>query len=286
MSGAGNAWPAGRPPGTGGAEPVGWDALVWCVCVCSIQCLPPGLLGIAGAGRPPAGGGGGPRPAELPIDPWRWKEKQVSEDREKFSWRKVYLLNRSILAWSTRTWWRESWILTSRQPVIFDWRWKWSWECGHCDIAWELKNIVSNDSKVKTSTELTNDSQRFLASVIHSKHLFAFRGFLGALFHHLILQRETKSESQSSLLWIITNLIAARIQMSQQLSINEIFRVIHDQIHNGLWHHIAGGFRDNLHVRIDQIANGFNLSLQLWIQWAFSLSLLAAVLKCQQQGSV
>lgn len=44
INGAGSP-PAGRPPGTGGAPP------------------PPGLFGIAGAGRPVAGGGGGPRPA-------------------------------------------------------------------------------------------------------------------------------------------------------------------------------------------------------------------------------
>lgn len=31
--------------------------------------LPPGRFGIAGAGLPPAGGGGGPRP-ELPSDPY------------------------------------------------------------------------------------------------------------------------------------------------------------------------------------------------------------------------
>lgn len=38
MRGAGKACPVGRPPGTGGA--------------------PPGLFGIAGAGRPVAAGGG------------------------------------------------------------------------------------------------------------------------------------------------------------------------------------------------------------------------------------
>lgn len=44
MRGAGRAWPGpGLPPGSGGPPP-------------------PGLLGIAGAGRPVAGGGGGPRP--------------------------------------------------------------------------------------------------------------------------------------------------------------------------------------------------------------------------------
>lgn len=46
MRGAGRACPVGRPPGTGGAEP-------------------PGLLGIAGAGRPVAGGGG-PLPGPPP----------------------------------------------------------------------------------------------------------------------------------------------------------------------------------------------------------------------------
>lgn len=52
MSGAGRACPAGRPPGTGGAAP------------------PPGRFGIAGAGLPVAGGGGGPRaPPVLPSDP-------------------------------------------------------------------------------------------------------------------------------------------------------------------------------------------------------------------------
>lgn len=34
-----------------------------------LKSSPPGLFGIAGAGLPPAGGGGGPRPAELPNDP-------------------------------------------------------------------------------------------------------------------------------------------------------------------------------------------------------------------------
>lgn len=34
---------------------------------------PPGLFGIAGAGLPVAGGGGGPRPAALPRDPLETK---------------------------------------------------------------------------------------------------------------------------------------------------------------------------------------------------------------------
>lgn len=50
MSGAGNACPVGRFPIGGGAPP-------------------PGLFGIAGAGRPPVGGGGGPRPPALPTLP-------------------------------------------------------------------------------------------------------------------------------------------------------------------------------------------------------------------------
>lgn len=48
ISGAGRAWPPGRPPGTGGAAP-------------------PGRLGTAGAGRPVAGGGGGPRLEPPPM---------------------------------------------------------------------------------------------------------------------------------------------------------------------------------------------------------------------------
>lgn len=46
----GGSEPAGRPPGNGGAPP-------------------PGRFGIAGAGRPEAGGGGGPRP---PTDPYNF----------------------------------------------------------------------------------------------------------------------------------------------------------------------------------------------------------------------
>ncbi len=51
ISGAGSAPPAGRPPGTGGAAP-------------------PGRFGIDGAGRVPAGGGGGWRapPPWLPME--------------------------------------------------------------------------------------------------------------------------------------------------------------------------------------------------------------------------
>jgi len=73
MSGAGKAWPAaGRPPGTGGAEPV--DELESVRVRNSLLIsLPPGLFGMAGAGLPPAGAGGGPRPAALPNDPWKWK---------------------------------------------------------------------------------------------------------------------------------------------------------------------------------------------------------------------
>lgn len=48
MSGAGSPCPWGRPGGIGGAPP-------------------PGLFGIAGAGRPEAGGGGGAR--EPPSEP-------------------------------------------------------------------------------------------------------------------------------------------------------------------------------------------------------------------------
>lgn len=61
MSGAGRACPVGRPPGTGGAAP-------------------PGRFGIAGAGRPVAGGGG-PRAAPPPWLPMELclKEKQFEE---------------------------------------------------------------------------------------------------------------------------------------------------------------------------------------------------------------
>uniref|UniRef100_A0A2M3ZMA7 Putative collagen triple helix repeat protein n=1 Tax=Anopheles braziliensis TaxID=58242 RepID=A0A2M3ZMA7_9DIPT len=51
ISGAGRAWPPGRPPGNGGAAP------------------PPGRFGIAGAGLALAGAGGGPRPAGAPMEP-------------------------------------------------------------------------------------------------------------------------------------------------------------------------------------------------------------------------
>lgn len=53
MRGAGNPWPTGRPGGGGGAPP-------------------PGRFGIAGAGRPDAGTGGGaldPPPIPPPIEP-------------------------------------------------------------------------------------------------------------------------------------------------------------------------------------------------------------------------
>lgn len=55
INGAGKAWPCGLPGGIGGAPP-------------------PGLFGIAGAGRPEAGGGGGalepPDPKEPKNDLW------------------------------------------------------------------------------------------------------------------------------------------------------------------------------------------------------------------------
>lgn len=50
IKGAGKACPCGLPGGIGGAPP-------------------PGLLGIAGAGRPDAGGGGGTRDPPEPKDP-------------------------------------------------------------------------------------------------------------------------------------------------------------------------------------------------------------------------
>jgi hypothetical protein len=39
--------------------------------------------------------------------------------------------------------------------------------------------------KNQISTKLTDNSQSFLACVIHSKHFFAFCCFLGTFFHHL-----------------------------------------------------------------------------------------------------
>lgn len=74
MSGAGRACPpAGRPPGTGGAAPDTNKNIFFYYShdlPPSYLIPPPGLFGIAGAGLPPAGAGGGPRLDELPSDPY------------------------------------------------------------------------------------------------------------------------------------------------------------------------------------------------------------------------
>ena len=76
MSGAGKACPVGRLPGTGGAAPPppkwaykkSFISFTIFQKILNIKSLRPGRLGIAGAGRFPAGGGG-PRLVGPPIDP-------------------------------------------------------------------------------------------------------------------------------------------------------------------------------------------------------------------------
>lgn len=62
-----------------------------------------------------------------------------------------------------------------------------------------------------------------------------------------------------------TYLIAAGIQVRQKFAVDEVLCVVDNRKHNGLWHHISRCFRNDFHVGIDQVADCFNLALQLWI---------------------
>lgn len=53
--------------------------------------------------------------------------------------------------------------------------------------------------------------------------------------------------------------------MCQQLAIDKVLGIVDDQHHNCFGHHVTGGLRNDLHVGINQITNGLDLPLQLWI---------------------
>ena len=53
--------------------------------------------------------------------------------------------------------------------------------------------------------------------------------------------------------------VTSGVKISKQFSHDEIFSIINHQVHDGFRHQISGSFRDNFHVRIDQVTNGFNL---------------------------
>lgn len=66
------------------------------------------------------------------------------------------------------------------------------------------------------------------------------------------------------------HLITRRIQMRQQLPIDEIFGIVDDHHHDSLRYEIPGGLGHNAHVRVNQVANGLHLTLELWIHAAGS----------------
>lgn len=66
--------------------------------------------------------------------------------------------------------------------------------------------------------------------------------------------------------------------MGQQFAVDKVLGIVDDQHHDGLRDHIPCGLRDDLHVRVDQIANGLHLPFQLWIRGALLVGRLLLLL--------
>lgn len=53
--------------------------------------------------------------------------------------------------------------------------------------------------------------------------------------------------------------VTGGVQVGQQLGHDEILRVIDHQVHDGFGHQISRRLGDDLHVRVDQVANCLHL---------------------------
>lgn len=71
--------------------------------------------------------------------------------------------------------------------------------------------------------------------------------------------------SVGSLSISLSHLITGGIEMGQQFAIDKVLGIVYDQHHDGLGYHVPRGLCDDLHIRINQIADGLHLTLQLWI---------------------
>lgn len=65
--------------------------------------------------------------------------------------------------------------------------------------------------------------------------------------------------------------------MCQQFAVDEVFAIVDDKHHDSLRYHVASSFCNDFHVRVNQITNCFNLTLQLWVKRA-SLAYIVGLL--------
>lgn len=70
--------------------------------------------------------------------------------------------------------------------------------------------------------------------------------------------------------FLVYYLISAGIQMCQQFAVDKVFAVVNNKKHDGLRHQISRCLRYDAHVTVDQVANGLDLTLQLWVNGAAS----------------
>lgn len=57
------------------------------------------------------------------------------------------------------------------------------------------------------------------------------------------------------------------------MSLVWIAYAVDHEVHNGLWHHVLDGLIDDAHVGVNQVTNGFHLTLQLGVCEVFRSSI-------------
>ena len=59
--------------------------------------------------------------------------------------------------------------------------------------------------------------------------------------------------------------VASGVEVCEELAVYEVLDVVDHEEHDGLGHQVSARLGDNFHVRVDEVADGLNLSLELRI---------------------
>ena len=85
-----------------------------------------------------------------------------------------------------------------------------------------------------------------LAGVVHPQHLLPLKSLVCTLLHHVLC-------------------VPCRIQVCQQVALDEGLRVVDHEGHDHFWDQVAAGFCHNLHVGVNEVPDGLDLPLKLGV---------------------
>ena len=82
--------------------------------------------------------------------------------------------------------------------------------------------------------------------MVHPQHFLPLKSLVCTLLHHVLC-------------------VPCRVQVCQQVALDEGLRVVDHEGHDHFWDQVAAGFCHNLHVGVNEVPDGLDLPLKLGV---------------------